>query len=83
MQAAPLEDQASVSGIWLAGLAVNSSVAAAALNSVVRSNVTGIDSSSGGATLINSTQSSGAVDNRTRVLSGKLRSCPLPGALVK
>ena len=53
-----------------AGLAVNSSVTTAALNSAVRSNLTAIDSSSGGATLVNSTQITQVVNNRTRVLSG-------------
>ena len=53
-----------------AGLVVNSSVTADALNSGVGSNVTAIDSSSGGAVLVNSSRMTGDVDDRTVVLSG-------------
>lgn len=53
-----------------AGLVVNSSVTADALNSAVGSNVTAIDSSSGGAMLVSSSRVTGDVDNRTVVLSG-------------
>lgn len=51
-------------------MVVNSSVTADALNSAVGSNVTAIDSSSGGAMLVSSSRVTGDVDNRTVVLSG-------------
>lgn len=53
-----------------AGLAINSSVTSAALNAAVGSNVTAIDSSSGGALLLDFNRVTEAVDNNTVVLSG-------------
>ena len=51
---------------------MDSTVTSAALNRAVGSNVTAIDSSTGGAVLLNSTQMTDDVDNNTVVLSGVL-----------
>lgn len=51
---------------------MDSTVTSAALNSAVGSNVTAINSSTGGAVLLNSTQLTDDVDNNTVVLSGVL-----------
>ncbi|KAL9589638.1 MAG: hypothetical protein Q9203_001561 [Teloschistes exilis] len=53
-------------------LAINSSVTSAALNTAVGSNVTAIDSSSGGAVLLDFSRMTEAVDDNTVVLSGLL-----------
>ena len=57
---------------YTAGLAMNSSVTSSALNTAVGVNVTAIDSSSGGAVLINSSRTTEDVDNNTVLLSGML-----------
>ena len=56
--------------LFTAGLAMNSSVTSAALNAAVGSNVTAIDSSSGGAVLVNSSRITADVDDNTVLLSG-------------
>ena len=50
---------------------MNTSVMSTLLNTAVHSNVTGIDSSSGGAVLSNSSRVTDDVDNNTVVLSGR------------
>ena len=49
---------------------MNSSVTSSGLNQAVGSNVTAIDSSSGGAVLVNSSRMTADVDNNTVLLSG-------------
>ena len=53
---------------------MNSSVTSASLNNAMGTTVLAIDSSSGGAALLNSTRLTTPVDTRTRVLSGMLQS---------
>ena len=55
---------------------MNSSVTSSALNTAVGVNVTAIDSSSGGAVLINSSRTTEDVDNNTVLLSGMLAMTP-------
>ena len=61
---------------YTAGLAMNSSVTSSALNTAAGVNVTAIDSSSGGAVLINSSRTTADVDNNTVLLSGMLAMTP-------
>ena len=62
---------------------MNSSVTSASLNGAVGTSVLAIDSSNGGAALLNSTRLTTTVDTKTRVLSGALQlftltvACPL------
>ena len=57
---------------------MNSSVTSAALNAAVGSNVTAIDSSSGGAVLVNSSRITADVDDNTVLLSGMFTAVSIP-----
>ena len=65
------------------GLAVNSDVTSAALNMATGSNVTAIDSSSGGAVMVNFSRMTADVDDNTVVLSGMLAAPCMPVLLAK